>query len=66
MIAHLCADHEALIAHLRGDAVACGEKWHDRVTMHFLLRLQERHEQMARGLRALLEAPASEAPGGPA
>ncbi len=62
MIAFLFDDHQALLAHLREDGAACGEQFHDRVTMLFLLDLQARHEKMARDLRALLEAPVSEAP----
>jgi starvation-inducible DNA-binding protein len=58
MVAHLLADHEALIAHLRADAEACGERLQDRVTMGLLTELQGRHERMARLLRAMLEAPA--------
>jgi starvation-inducible DNA-binding protein len=63
MIALLLADHEALIGQLRDDAVICGERLHDRVTMTALVGWQARHEQMARLLRALLEAPTGESGG---
>jgi starvation-inducible DNA-binding protein len=60
MVANLLADHEALIASLRDDSVACGERLQDRVTMNFLTDLQGRHERLARVLRSMLEAPSSE------
>jgi starvation-inducible DNA-binding protein len=59
MVLHLLADHEALIGHLHQDS-ARAQNCHDRGSADFLARLLARHEKMARRLRALLEAPASE------
>jgi starvation-inducible DNA-binding protein len=55
MIAHLLADHEALICHLRTDLETCAQQYHDAGTNDFLIGLMEQHEKMAWMLRAFLE-----------
>lgn len=52
MVAHLLADHEAIIRQLRTDVTACDEKFGDAGTNDFLTGLMESHEKMAWMLRA--------------
>ena len=55
MIAHLLADHEAIIRQLRQDVDTTAETHHDMGTSDFLTGLMEQHEKMAWMLRAFLE-----------
>jgi len=52
MLAHLLDDHEAVVRTLRGDLAVCAEEFSDAGTAGFLTGLVERHEKMARVLRA--------------
>ncbi len=54
MLAHLLADHEAIIRTLRTDLVTVGDKHGDAGTNDFLTGLVEQHEKMAWMLRAFL------------
>ncbi|NWF80656.1 MAG: DNA starvation/stationary phase protection protein [Chloroflexi bacterium] len=55
MVAHLVADHEAIIRHLRRDVRATDEQYDDLGTSDFLTALMEKHEKMAWLLRAHIE-----------
>ncbi len=55
MVAHLVADHEAIIRHLRVDARTCDDQYDDMGTSDFLTGLMERHEKAAWLLRAHIE-----------
>lgn len=55
MVAHLVADHEAIIRHLRQDLRAADEQYDDMGTSDFLTGLMERHEKQAWLLRAHIE-----------
>ncbi len=55
MVAALLADHEALIRSLRLDLETAADKYHDIGTNDFLTGLMEKHEKMARMLRALAD-----------
>jgi starvation-inducible DNA-binding protein len=55
MVAHLVADHEAIIRNLRRDLRACDEQYDDMGTSDFLTGLMEKHEKMAWLLRAHIE-----------
>jgi starvation-inducible DNA-binding protein len=52
MMAHLLADHEAVIRQLRDDLVTVAEKHRDVGTSDFLTGLMQRHEKMAWMLRS--------------
>lgn len=55
MVAHLVADHEAIIRNLRRDVRASDEQYDDVGTSDFLTGLMEKHEKMAWLLRAHIE-----------
>lgn len=55
MIAHLLADHEELITHLRQDLETCHSKFGDAGNQDYLTGLMESHEKMAWMLRSMLE-----------
>lgn len=55
MVAHLLADHDAVIRSLRNDLETCAEEYNDMGTSDFLTGLMEQHEKTAWMLRATLE-----------
>lgn len=54
MLAHLLADHEAMIRQLRTDLGVCADTYQDMGTNDFLTGLMERHEKVAWMLRSFL------------
>lgn len=55
MLANLLADHEAIIRTRRRDVETADQQHHDIGTNDVLTGLMQRHEKMARMLRAVLE-----------
>jgi starvation-inducible DNA-binding protein len=54
MLAHLLADHEAMVRQLRTDLEICADKYQDMGTNDFMTGLMERHEKIAWMLRSFL------------
>ena len=55
MIDNLFTDREMVTRQLRSDVDICADKYHDMGTSDLLTGLMERHEKLARRLRAMLE-----------